>query len=490
VTRRLLASYLAITLTVLVILTIPMGATFQAQKRQELTNKLVQRAFLIASQVEESVDQATPDPANDEWVRTFTANSELRVVAVTKDGTVVLDSQRETMVGPANNMADRPEIAALFAERTLQTGERLSNTLGKKLTFVVAPVVRNGNIIGALRLTFPSDATKADVNRYWLIIGATGLISLALVAALGVVLSRSIARPIKALERAAADFGSGQLDRRATDMGGPPEVASLRNAFNTTAEGLERLVKRQQTFVADASHQLRTPLTGLRLRLEGMESEVTEAGQDDLENALDQTDRLSRLVDGLLTLARADRSTTWNDNQPMVLESILQTRINDWEPFATERSITLGMTCSPELIVVANPDRFSQVLDNLIANAFDALSKSDGEQPQVQLVATPLNDVIDIHIRDNGPGLTSAQRARAFDRFWRADPSHTDGFGGTGLGLSIAASMLATDKGSIRLEAAPGGGLDAIVTLRRADSTVRRPHPKIPAKKPRHDGVS
>jgi signal transduction histidine kinase len=264
----------------------------------------------------------------------------------------------------------------------------------------------------------------------------------------------------------------------------------LRNAFNTTADGLERLVKRQQTFVADASHQLRTPLTGLRLRLEGMESEVTEAGQEDLENALDQTDRLSRLVDGLLTLARADRVSSWNDSQPMVLQSLLQTRINDWEPFATERAITLGMTCSPELIVVANPDRFSQVLDNLIANAFDALSKSTHEQPQVQLVAKPFNDVIDIHIMDNGPGLTAAQRSRAFDRFWRADPSQTDGFGGTGLGLSIAASMLAHDKGTIKLEAAPSGGLNAIVTLRRADSSVRRPHPKAPLKKHRDDGMS
>jgi signal transduction histidine kinase len=487
VTRRLLASYLAITLTVLVILTIPMGATFQRQKRQELTNKLVQRAFLIASTLEESVDQATPDPPNEAWVRTFTDKSELRVVAVTKDGTVVLDSQPATTVGPANNMANRPEIAALFAERTVQTGERLSNSLGKKLTFVVVPVVRNGDIIGAVRLTFPSDATSADVNKYWLIIGATGLISLALVAALGVLLSRSIARPIKALERAAAEFGSGQLDRRATDMGGPPEVASLRNAFNTTAEGLERLVKRQQTFVADASHQLRTPLTGLRLRLEGMESEVTEAGQEDLENALDQTDRLSRLVDGLLTLARADRPTTWNDSQPLLLESLLRARINDWEPFATERSIILGMTCTPELIVVVDADRFSQVVDNLIANAFDALSKSDRELPQMQLIAKPFNDVIDIHIVDNGPGLTPEQRARAFDRFWRADPSQTDGFGGTGLGLSIAASMLAADKGSLRLEAAPGGGLDAIVTLRRADTHARRPHPKAPTKKPRHD---
>jgi signal transduction histidine kinase len=474
VTRRLLASYLAITLTVLVILTIPMGATFQRQKRDELTNKLVQRAFVIASQLEESVDQGTPDPANDEWIRTFTKDTELRVVAVTRDGTVVLDSQEP----PAIDMANRPEIMALFAERTVQTGERLSNTLGKKLTYVVAPVSRNGSIIGAVRLTFPSDATRADVNKYWLIIGITGLISLALVAALGVVLSRSIARPIKDLERAAADFGSGQLDRRAVDLGGPPEVASLRNAFNTTADGLERLVKRQQTFVADASHQLRTPLTGLRLRLEGLESEVTEAGQDDLENALDQTDRLSRLVDGLLTLARADRATTWNDSQPVVLQSMLQGRINDWEPFASERWVALDMTCAPELIVVTNPDRFSQVLDNLIANAFDALSKADGLQPRVQLIATALADVIDIHIIDNGPGLTADQRARAFDRFWRADPSHTDGFGGTGLGLSIAATMLAADKGTIRLDAAPGGGLDVVVRLRRADSNVKRPHPK------------
>ena len=473
-TKRLLASYLAITLALLVILTVPMSATFQRQKRQELTGSLVQNAFLIASQVEESVATGAPDQANNEWMHTYTSGKQLRVVAVTSTGKVVLDSQLPLGTEPTNNMADRPEIAAMFATRSLQTGERLSNTIGGNLTFVVVPVSRGGDIIGAVRMTYPTEITNRDIARYRLIILATSLLSLLLVAAIGIVLSRSIARPIKELERAAADFGNGQLDRRAPDVGGPPEVTSLRDAFNNTADGLERLVNRQQTFVADASHQLRTPLTGLRLRLESLESEVTEQGQDDLEHALDQTDRLSRLVDGLLMLARADRRTAWNDNQPLVLASLLQSRINDWHPFATERSLAIEMQCSPDLIVVTNADRFSQVVDNLIANAFDALGLVERLEPKVQLVATSFTDHIEVHVIDNGPGLSEEERVRAFDRFWRADPSNTEGFGGTGLGLSIAATMLAADKGTIRLDASPDGGLDAVITLRRADGNPRR----------------
>lgn len=473
-TKRLLASYLAITLALLVILTVPMSATFQRQKRQELTGSLVQNAFLIASQVEESVATGAPDQANNEWMHTYTSGKQLRVVAVTSTGKVVLDSQLPLGTEPTNNMADRPEIAAMFATRSLQTGERLSNTIGGNLTFVVVPVSRGGDIIGAVRMTYPTEITNRDIARYRLIILATSLLSLLLVAAIGIVLSRSIARPIKELERAAADFGNGQLDRRAPDVGGPPEVTSLRDAFNNTADGLERLVNRQQTFVADASHQLRTPLTGLRLRLESLESEVTEQGQDDLEHALDQTDRLSRLVDGLLMLARADRRTAWNDNQPLVLASLLQSRINDWHPFATERSLAIEMQCSPDLIVVTNADRFSQVVDNLIANAFDALGLVERLEPKVQLVATSFTDHIEVHVIDNGPGLSEEERVRAFDRFWRADPSNTEGFGGTGLGLSIAATMLAADKGTIRLDATAAGGLDAVITLRRADGNPRR----------------
>lgn len=478
-TRRLLASYLAITLAVLAILTYPLGVNYKKRRVSELTHGLVQDAFLVASQVEESVDSATPRTTDSDWIHA-NFQGELRAVVLTRDGTVILDSSQDAdaLEKLGTNMADRPEVVDMFASRSVVTGHRRSNTLGTDLAFVVVPVVRADTIIGAVRLSFPTTAVQSDVVDFWRAIALTSLVSLVLVTAIGVVISRYVARPIKELERAAVAFGDGQLDRRAPDVGGPPEVVSLRSAFNRTADGLERLVRRQQTFIADASHQLRTPLTGLRLRLENLEGDVTEQGREDLEQAVAQTDRLSRLVDGLLTLARADRPTGWNDCQPVLLQPFLEARTTDWEPFASERSISMTCTCAPGLMVMSNTDRLSQVIDNLIANSFDALGQAGRESQIIQLLAVAETEHIDIHVVDNGPGLSVAERARAFDRFWRKDPSQTDGFGGTGLGLSIAASMLAADKGTIRLEQAQGGGLDVVVRLHRGDVPARKAYSK------------
>jgi signal transduction histidine kinase len=480
VTRRLLASYLAITVIVLAILTYPLGQNYERKRLDDVTTGLVGNAYLIAAQVEESVAAAAPDPVDDAWIHNYVAGTELRVVALTSNGDVILDSQVDANAQESlgSNMGGRPEIIDLFASRTVQTGHRRSNTLKTELAYVVVPVVRDGAIIGAVRVSFPTTAARRAVVDYWKTLVAIWVVSLLLVAAIGVVLARSFGRPIRDLERAAVEFGAGRLDRRATDLGGPPEIVSLRNAFNTTANGLETLVKRQQSFVADASHQLRTPLTGLRLRLENLEGEVTDYGREDLEQAVAQTDRLSRMVDGLLTLARADKPTTWSDCQPLLIEAVLQARLDDWEPFAAERSIHLTMSCRPGLMAMSNADRLSQVLDNLIANAFDALAKTDGQERAIRLLAWPEPEHVQIHVIDNGPGLSPTERARAFDRFWRADPSQTDGFGGTGLGLSIAASMLAADKGTIRLEAAEGGGLDAMIRLTRGDVALKKPTTK------------
>ncbi len=478
-TRRLLASYLAITLAVLAILTYPLGFNYKKRRVSELTHGLVQDAFLLASQVEESVDSGAPRASDSDWIHA-NFQGELRAVVLTRDGRVILDSSQDAnaLEKFGTNMADRPEIVDMFASRAVVTGHRRSITLNTDLAFVVVPVVRADTIIGAVRLSFPTTAVQSDVVDFWRAIALTSLVSLVLVAVIGVVISRYIARPIRELERAAVAFGDGQLDRRAPDVGGPPEVVSLRTAFNRTADGLERLVKRQQTFIADASHQLRTPLTGLRLRLENLEGDVTEQGREDLEQAVAQTDRLSRMVDGLLTLARADRPTGWNDSQPVLLKPFLESRTTDWEPFASERSIAMTCLCEPGLTVMSNGDRLSQVLDNLIANAFDALGQSTRHHRAIALIARAEAEHIDIHVVDNGPGLSALERARAFDRFWRKDPSQTDGFGGTGLGLSIAASMLAADNGTIRLDQADGGGLDVVVRLRRGDGPARRAHPK------------
>ena len=287
------------------------------------------------------------------------------------------------------------------------------------------------------------------------------MVSLLAVAGVGVLLARSVTKPLRELEAAAVDIGDGDLGRRAPEDQGPPEVRKLAGAFNRTAERLQDLVGSQEAFVADASHQLRTPLTALRLRLENAEAEAGPEQAADLQEAVAEAERLGRLVDGLLVLARADRVEAARSARALDARELVEERVAIWRPLAEERDVRLDTDVPGALTVQADPDRLSQVLDNLVANALDAAPAGTA----VRLTGRDLGGQrVALHVIDDGPGLSPEQRTRAFDRLWRASTT-SDGLGGSGLGLAIVARLVHADGGSARLDEAPGGGIDAVVEL-------------------------
>jgi signal transduction histidine kinase len=261
--------------------------------------------------------------------------------------------------------------------------------------------------------------------------------------------------------------GHGDLDARAPEEG-PPEVRAVAAEFNETVARLDGLLHSQQEFVADASHQLRTPLAALRLRLENLERDVDEAGRRDLEAALAEVERLARLVDGLLALARADAAKA--EPVPTDLDSLVAARVEHWRPEAERRGVELVRRVEPGVQVLASPGALDQVLDNLISNAL-AVSPAG---TTVAVDARRAGDKVELHVTDEGPGMTEEQRARAFDRFWRAGPPGT----GTGLGLAVVHRLVTADGGTIELGEAPGGGLDAAIRLRRS-LNAPRPNPNV-----------
>jgi signal transduction histidine kinase len=292
----------------------------------------------------------------------------------------------------------------------------------------------------------------ARSRRYWLILGLIGVIVLAGAAVVGIGLARFVTRPLHGLEQAAAAVGAGQLEARAAEREGPPEVRSLATVFNETVAKLERLLHSQEEFVADASHELRTPLTALRLRLESLPV------SPDQEAALREAKRLGELVDGLLALARADAGT--DPAGQVDASALVRERVEAWLPLAEERHVVLDAELDGPLPVRAAPGRVAQVLDNLISNAVEA--SPDGAVVSVAAVAA--GSWVELHVRDEGPGLPPEQRARAFDRFWRAG----SGEGGSGLGLAIVRRLVVVDEGEVELLEAESGGIDAVVRLRPA----------------------
>jgi signal transduction histidine kinase len=349
---------------------------------------------------------------------------------------------------------------------------RSSRTLGHDLLYVALPVGSAEGIEGAVRITHPGSVVGDRIREIWLLLAATGGVVLGIVFLVSQLLARSMARPLGELRDAALQLGGGDLSVRAEVPRGPSELTELAMSFNATAARLEQLVDAQRGFVADASHQLRTPLAALRLRLEILEADLDGPVADDLDGALAEVERLSRLVDALLALARAEKAPS--EPVPVSLEAIVAGRCEAWDAFASERNVHIASDVDGAPYALVTPGRLEQIVDNLLNNALEVAPAGT----VVRIAATAASaTTVRLVVTDEGPGMTAEERARAFDRFWQSGASRRDGrpSGHFGLGLAIVRELVVRDGGEVVLDAVSGGGpgLEVTVRLRRAEAPVR-----------------
>jgi len=462
--RRLLTTYLALTVIVLVALEIPLALSYRARERSSVVTTLQRDAFVIANDSEETLEHDA-HAAVQTYVDDYARRTGGQAAIVDAEGRVVADSGGAPTGSSA--VVRWPEVAQALRGSTV-TGARSAHGGEPSVLYVAVPVSTSGQVIGAVRVSYPSDRIDDKVHRYWSVLFVAGLACLAAAAAIGWFMARWATRPLVPVRRAAARLGRGDLTARAGVPPGPPELQDLARTFDDMAARLEDLVGAQKAFVADASHQLRTPLTALRLRLENLEGEVAnDEGREDLAGAIREAQRLSRMVDGLLSLARADRDGDGEDRVSIDLADAIDERLEIWRPIADESGIELvGSDVMRE--VRCSEDRLAQVLDNLLANAISA--SPDGGRIEVRACSSSDGRWVELHVIDQGPGLDADQRRHAFDRFWRAEPTagasggQRDRLGGTGLGLAIVARLASVDGGRSELRAAEGGGIDAVVS--------------------------
>jgi signal transduction histidine kinase len=455
-TRRLLLSYLTITAFVLLILEVPLAITFERSERNRLESAVEHDADSLASFSE---DRLEGHPSSDvqRYAVRYQQRTGGRVVIVDKRGVSVADSAGTP---GADFSRDRPEIAIALRGQ-VASGTRYSHTLGQHLLYVAVPVASDGKVYGAVRITYPTTTIDRRVRRNWLSLLALAGVVLATVGVVGYVLARSVTRPVRGLGEAADALARGNLDARAPTGDGPPEVRALASEFNDMADRLEELVNAQRTFVADASHELRTPLTALRLRMENLAATPTdELRRDDLEAATDEVARLARLVDGLLALARAEGKRP--EREVVDVAGEVHERVDVWRALAEEQEVDLALSTRGDTRALAVPGAVAQILDNLLANALEVSPPGT----EVHVHADAIDGRVEVHVIDHGPGLPPEDRRRAFDRFWRAE-SGPDG--GSGLGLAIVSQLAHASGGRAQLLEAKGGGIDALVTLPRAN---------------------
>ena len=350
--RRFLITYIALAIVVLASLEIPLGIQNGRSERRDLTGRIEQDALLMATFAEDSLERGLtkPPPALVRIARRYQEHPGGRVVIVDANGLSLLDTNPP--FPGRRSFASRPEFASAL-QGHIATGERYSKTLRTNLIYVAVPVASGGVIRGAVRITYPTATLDARIQRYWLLLGATGGVVLLLATVVGVQFARTLTRPLSQLERTAAAVGAGDLQARASTTAGPPEVRTLASQFNQTVSRLDGLLRSQREFVADASHQLRTPLAALRLRLENLERDVNNEGKPSLEGALAEVNRLGHLVEALLTLARADASGP--NPEPTDLHALVAARLDAWSEELTAHGVALETDVPEGIAVLATP---------------------------------------------------------------------------------------------------------------------------------------
>jgi signal transduction histidine kinase len=471
--RRLLAGFFLFALALVVALEVPLGVSLARNDRTTSMSEVQRDASSLAVLVASGLNPGHGSSLQGVVVQF--ARAEDAIVAVVASGHVLAASGK----GAVEELGDpRTQAIVKAAAAGHTSGEEGSNDPDDDFLYVALPVAVTASGAESSSSSHGQDVVllvaesaaplHARIRSHWIALVVFGLVVLALAIALGALLARSLARPLEGIEAAVAAVGAGRLSERAPLSRGPAELTALGETVNEMADRLEELVHTQRAFLADASHQLRTPLTALRLRLENLEETVGSEPRNDLTAALAEADRLSRIVDGLLTLARSEGGVR-PTRQPIDVGLALRDRADAWRALAEERQVALtcvvpatGRSSEPLFIALVCPGHLEQILDNLLANALEATPAGGS----VSLSALRVGDRIDVHVIDDGPGMSAADRTRAFDRFWRQEGASQ---GGTGLGLSIVSQLARMSSGTAWLDAASGGGVDAVVRLEADD---------------------
>jgi signal transduction histidine kinase len=458
---RLVAVLVGLVAVVLLVHDVPLASHLRRVERDRIVTGLERDAFVIAGRAVETLGagRAAGDPSLQQLVDAYRSDTDARVVVTDRAGTAMVISDEDAAAGA--DYSTRPEIAAA-ASGEIVSGRRESRTLGTELLFVSVPVLSGDEVVGVVRLTYPASAVDERVERRvrGLVVVAAISVLMALVAAL--VFATTVTRPLRRLRDATERLASGEEAVQAPDDDGPPEVRSLARAFNAMSSRLSALMDAQRAFAGDASHQLRTPLTALRLRLDQAAATVDDdpdATRLRIEAATAETERLQHLVDQLLMLARTEGRAV--EQVVVDLARVARERVEMWQPLAAEQDVTVTCSTPDSAPVRAAPEAAEQVIDNYVDNAL-AVAPT-GSTLEV-VVRRDGGDVV-VEVLDRGPGMSDEQRAHAFDRFWRAPGSVS---GGSGLGLAIVRRLVDASGGAVSLAPREGGGTVASAVFRSA----------------------
>jgi signal transduction histidine kinase len=324
---------------------------------------------------------------------------------------------------------------------------------------IASPIVRDGDVVAVVVTDSPTGALRSRILHQWMLLAAGELAAMVIAVLCAVRLTGWVLLPVATLDRVAHDIATGRMKSRVGAAGGPPELRRLIQSFNEMADNVEAVLDQQRAFVADASHQLRNPLSALLLRIELLGLELPE-GHTEAESVKEEGHRLAQVLDDLLGLALAEHSGS--HLKATDIAAMARTRTAAWRPVADRAGVRMDFSAPPGDVAVtgwADPVALSSALDAVLDNAIKFTPAGDA----VTVVVAVDGDSATVVVADSGPGLADEELSRIGDRFWRS--ARHQNVQGSGLGLSIAKVLLSQGGGAIAYGHHDPTGLKVTLTV-------------------------
>ncbi|MFA5252939.1 MAG: ATP-binding protein [Phycisphaerae bacterium] len=395
------------------------------------------------------------------------ANLNFRITVIDKQGKVLADSERDAR--SMENHRGRPEFIEAVENGTGES-TRFSQTLNYPMKYVAVRVTDGNVVAGVVRIAVPESEVQLELHQLYRAALTGAIAAICIAGVIAYVMARGISTPIRQMKEVADAIAKGQFDKRAS-IRGEDELAELAQSLNAMSDELEQKIERlkyldnvRTDFVANVSHELKTPLTSIRGFVETLE----DGAINDADNAKrflaiikKHAQRLGNIIDDLLRLSELE-SGGGIEMAELDLKSLIDEIVSGFgHSLAVKRHRLSAETTGGDFTVRGDRDRLEQVFVNLIDNAI----KYTKEGGLIKLQLAQAGDSVTVTVEDNGIGIPKEDIERVFERFYRVDKAHSRELGGTGLGLSIAKHIVLVHNGKIRIESEVNKGTKVFVTL-------------------------
>lgn len=453
---KLALLYISVEFVILLLSAMVLYALLSRQVYTELDNSMLGQGQLLVAGL-----QSSP---NEFWLAQLTHfsrdfNGVVQLVSVEGDSQFIwrydILALKDSGIHHAYQRALEGEVASFISTSSLLRKENIR--------VLAVPVHRGNQVVSVLLLARSTMQIQAFFTLLFWIGGILGLVSIIISAWAGYAMALRALRPIKEINHTARAVASGDLSRRLTSRASDTEISDLVSSLNQMFQSLEDNFVAQKHFTADASHELRIPLTILKGEIEVSlrKSRSTEEYQQLLKQNLTTIERMHRLVDDLLTLARSDAGQLELEQEQVDFSLLLEEVYQHHLILYSQKGLHIDVDIQDELQVIGDSEALERVIYNLLNNAY----KHGPAGSTVYIRAHAEIDRVCVTVRDQGPGIAPEHQQHLFNRFYRSDDARDRQQGGVGLGLAICKKIVDSHGGDIGVESTLGEGAEFIIKL-------------------------